>query len=224
MAPETTTKVDSAIPDLEVADSPMPPATSKKVDLDLDDAPFLQAEESPVPQEAFEPAVPNEEDEEALKKKRKKRLIIIAAAGILLLIILAAAGWFFFREPPAPPMEAPKPDVIVVPSTPAPPENTEIVRAFAPFIVPVMDAQGKTNFLICQFSAISNDPKVNQDINQQMMPLRDAIYFYLRGKDAQYLTNARNAEAIKKDLVSIFNDYLSQGKIEDIVLESYLHH
>lgn len=220
---ETQSRIDSALPDLEVASS-SPPDTLKKVELDLDDAPFLQPDEPARPPAHFDENIPAEEEVSDKGKKKKKLLIIGAIAGAVL-VIAAVLLWFFFfnSPPPPPPPEVSKPDVVVVPSVPAAPESQEIIRSFAPFVVPISDG-GKTNFLICQFSAIANDPKVNQEITRQMLPLRDAIYFYLRGKESSYLVNASNAEAIKKDLVSIFNDYLSQGKIEDIVLESYLNH
>lgn len=223
MAGETQNQIDSALPDLEVATPSSPPDTVKKVELDLDDAPFLQPDEPARPPDTIDDHIPDVDD--AGKKARKKKLIIIGAiAGVVALgLALVAVWWFFFRVPPPPPPEAPKPDVVVVPSTPVAPEKPEFTRSFEPFVVPVTDAQGKTSFLICQFSVIGSDPKVNQEITQQMTPLRDAVYYYLRGKDSLYLINHANAQTIKKDLVSIFNDYLSQGKIEDIALESYLN-
>lgn len=222
MADETQTQVDEVLPDFEVASSDNSPAPVKKVELDLDDAPFLQADEKQPSPEEDKDNLPPVDDAADAAKKRKKRLILIGIAAGLLIIIFLAVWWFFFRTPPPPPPEAPKPDVIVVPSTPANAEPGDIVREFAPFVVPVQDSQGKTNFLVCKFSAITQDPKVNQEMQQRIVPLRDAIYFYLRGKNSDFLLDARNGADIKKDLISVFNDYLSQGKLEDIVFESYL--
>ena len=208
---------------LEVASSDNAPVAVKKVELDLDDAPFLQTEEkTPAKPDVPEDLADRSEDDE--KRKRKKKLILLGSAigaGILL-IVAAAVWWFFFRTPPPPPIAAPEPEVIVVPSAPAPVGDQEIVREFAPFIVPTQDPNGKTGFLICRFSAISKDQAVNQEVQQQLLPLRDAIYYYLRSKDNSFLLDARNAPEIRKDLLSVFNDYLTQGKVEDIVFESYL--
>lgn len=220
----TTEKVGQDSVDIETAGSPNPPAQIGKVELDLDDAPFLRAEEeaTPAPVEEAINAAPDADAAEKARRK-KKRLLILAGAALGLIILLAvAAWWFFFRTPPPPPPEAPKPDVIVVPSTPADASQPDIAAGFEPFIVPVTGADGKTNFLVCQFTAISKDQTIARELGQKIIPLRDAIYFYLRGKDANFLLDARNGAGIKSELLSVFNDYLTQGKLEDIVFESYL--
>lgn len=221
MADQLLEKQDELSPELEVKES-SDGAPLKKVELDLDDAPFLQAEEKappPVPAE-LEPA-----DDEADKARRKKKKLMILGgiAAAVLIIAAAAVWWFFFRTPPPAPPAGPEPEVIVVPSTPPVTGPAELVREFAPFIVPLKDPEGKTYFLICKFSAITKEPAVNQEMEQQRVPLRDAIYYYLRGKDSAFLLDAHNGESIKKDLLSVFNDYLTQGKLEDIVFESYLN-
>ena len=57
-----------------------------------------------------------------------------------------------------------------------------------------------------------------------MLVLRDAVYFYLRGKTPEYLLDAANTAEIKQDLVDILNDYLQRGKLQDVLLDSYLAH
>lgn len=193
----------------------------KKVELDLDDAPFLQTDEPPpMPAAIDEPAEKKEDD--SGKKNRKKKLIIIAAVLVILIGASVAGWWFFLRTPPPPPPKGPEPQVIVVPSEKQETGPVDLVEEFAPFVVPVNVNLKNTTFLICKFSAITREPQVKQEISQQLIPLRDAIYFYLRGKDSAFLLDGRNGEAIKKDLLSVFNDYLTQGKLEDIVFESYL--
>lgn len=224
MAEEIQVKQETTGPELEVASSTdNAPVAVKKVELDLDDAPFLQAEEkTPAKTEAVEELEDKSEDEEKRKRKKKLILLLSAIGAGVLLVACAAIWWFFFRTPPPLPPTAPEPEVIVVPSTPAPVGDQEIVREFAPFIIPTVDPNGKTGFLICKFSAISKDQAVNQEVQQQLLPLRDAIYYYLRSKENAFLLDARNGEEIRHDLLSVFNDYLTQGKLEDIVFESYL--
>lgn len=220
MAAQTQTREDVASPDIEVASASQVPG---KVELDLDDAPFLQPEEPPAP--APEEHETPEEPAQDGKKRRKKLIIIGGAALAAILAGVAAAWWFFFRGSPPPVVpEAPGPEVVVVPSTPTPLGPHDIVHEFAVFVVPVNDDRTQTRFLICKFAAISRDQAVDQEMTQQQLSLRDAVYFYLRGKDALWLQDAHNYDTIKKDLMSIFNDYLSQGKLEDIVFESYLSH
>lgn len=213
----------TAGPEIEVSGDSSAPAAIKKVELDLDDAPFLQTEEK-TPAKVEEPEDLEDKSAAEEKRKRRKKLFLLGSliGGGALLLIAAAVWWFFFRAPPPAPPPAPEPEVIVVPSTPAPVGDQEIVREFAPFIVPTVGPDGKTGFLICRFSAISKDQAVNQEVQQQLLPLRDAIYYYLRSKDNAFLIDARNAPEIRRDLLSVFNDYLTQGKLEDIVFESYL--
>lgn len=206
-------------------DAPGGEGAQKKVELDLDDAPFLQTDEKPQPPAPFDedlPATPDDDAAAAALAKRKKRRLIIIAGVAALLVIAAAVWWFFFRTPPPPPPEGPKPEVIVVPSKSPAAANNDIVREFAPFVVPGKDSQGNTDFLICKFSAITQDPAIQQEMEKQLVPLRDAIYYYLRSKDRAFISDARNGAEIKKELLSVFNDYLTQGKVEDIVFESYL--
>ena len=208
--------------DVEVAGSG---SQLKKVELDLDDAPFLQAEEPPAaPARRGDdvPAPPDDAPEDAGKGKRKKLLIIGVAAGVVLLVAAAAVWWFVFRTPPPPPPEPPKPEVVVVPSTPGAQTPQDIVKEFALFVVPTQEAEGGTRFLVCKFSTIIKDPAVGREIDQRMLSLRDAIYYYLRSKDDAFLRDARNGQQIKGDLLGVLNDYMAQGKIEDILFESYL--
>ena len=226
MAKQELEEQDTIAQDIEVASSPNLPAQGKKVELDLDDAPFLQADEKP-PEPATLPEDLSEADKvDGAKTGLKKKLLIYGSAAALLLIVCGIGAWWFFFNgpPPPPPAMVSKPEVVVVPTMPGEAEQTEIVREFAPFIVPFTDSAGQSSFLVCKFSAISSDPAVNQEIQQQLLPLRDAIYYYLRGKDNSFLLEARNGEKIRQDLISVFNDYLTRGKLDDIVFESYLSH
>lgn len=198
----------------------------RKVELDLDDAPFLkEKEEEPQP-----PAVAETGKEPAPAEaappppSKKKKLLLLGGAALgLLLLGGAAAWWFFLRTPPPPPPAEIKPEVIVVPSQPAAPSQPqEHVKDLAPFVIPRETPEG-TRFLVCKFSAIGKSPHMSREIDQKLISLRDALYYYLDSKDNAYLLNSANVAAIKKDLVGILNDYLTQGHIDDILFESYLN-
>lgn len=225
MANQTDINQEDDSLDLLISATAAPPAATKKVELDLDDAPFLQTEEQNLPAASHADVVPEDPDAEAERaRKRKKRLLVIAAVCAVLLVGAGVGGWWFFlREPPV--VDAGlEPEVIVVPSVPTDAQPSEYVRSFAPFIVPVIGSNGSVDFLVCKFSALTKDPKLNQEIEQQRTALRDAIYFYLRSKDKDFLLDASNGKAIKDDLMSVFSDYLTQGQLEDILFESYLSH
>ena len=203
-----------------------------KVQLDIDDAPFLreQEEEAPPPPpqdektgESLEIPPPPVEDKAA---RRKKRLVIISAAALVLL--LAGGGgslwWFVLRTPPPPP---PAPQVVVVPSTP--------LKTGAPsdFLIPIapfwLELPGDTSrdkntifFLVCKFTAIAKSEGILQEAQNKVIVIRDALYFYLKNKSYDFLTDPGSTQTIKNDLISVINGYLATGKVDDVLFERYI--
>ena len=193
-------------------------AGQAKVELDLDDAPFLAPENVSPP-----PAVKDAGGEEKpASNPRKKRLLLLAGVAVLAVAGIAV-WWFFLRTPPPPPPEPPKPEIIVVPSNPEPQGPVDYVKHLEPFLVPHADGTGATRFLVCKFSILSHEPQLDSELDLRMLPLRDAIYFYLRSKKSAWLMDARNGATIKRDLTAVVNEYLSRGEIEDILFDSYLN-
>ena len=194
----------------------------RKVELDLDDAPFLVEQESSPPAKTGE--APLQVADEAPAPNKKKKLLIIAGAAALLVLLIAGAAiwWFVLRTPPPPPPESIKPEVVVVPSSKTPVAQPDSVKELAPFVIPRQTANG-ARFLICKFSTVSQSPRVGMEIDHKLIPLRDALYYYLSSKPDEFLMDPANAAAIKKDLGGVLNDYLTQGRIDDILFESYLN-
>ncbi|WP_297259667.1 flagellar basal body-associated FliL family protein [uncultured Desulfovibrio sp.] len=205
---------------VEVA-SPASASAGGKVELDLDDAPFLrEPEEKPLPPVERRSSAPAPVVKEAPKSKKK---LIISGIGLFVILAATAVWWFFFRVPP-PVVEPPKPEVIVVKPPEAAPVEQDFIFELEPFWVPVKDDKGNTNFLVCRFSTISKSEMLNKEIEKQLMTVRDAMYYYLRNKSLDFLLAAANRETIKKDLTSVVNSYLTLGQIEDVLMESYLGH
>ena len=219
MAENQDLKEAPAKDELQVAVSP--DTSLRKVELDLDDAPFLKEQDPPPP--AKKEDAPLQTTEEAPLPNKKKKLIIIAAAALVVVLVAAAAIWWFvLRTPPPPPPEPVKPEVIVVPTPKSPTAKSDSVKELAPFVIPRQTAKG-ARFLICKFSTVSQSPRVGMEIDQKLIPLRDALYYYLSSKTDEFLLDPANATTIKKDLGGVLNDYLTQGRIEDILFESYLN-
>ena len=219
MAEKQDLKEAPAKDELQGAVSPDP--SLRKVELDLDDAPFLKEQESPPP--AKKDDAPLQVAEDAPAPNKKKKLIIIAAAALVVVLVAAAAVWWFvLRTPPPPPPEPVKPEVIVVPTPKTPTATPDSVKELAPFVIPRQTAKG-ARFLICKFSTVSKSPRVGMEIDQKLIPLRDALYYYLSSKPDAFLLDPANGPTIKKDLGGVLNDYLTQGRIEDILFESYLN-
>ena len=218
---ETNTQAQSASTELEVA-----PEGGGKVALDIDDAPFLKEEEPEapdVPDEDEPPALEPGPSEAKEQPKKSKKKLIIAAAALLLLVGGGGAGWWFFlRTPPPPPPPPIAPEVIKVPTPEKPTAPAEFVLTFAPFWVELPDEKGGVVFLVCKFAAITGDERVGMEAQNKMVTMRDAMYYYLKNKSYAFLTNADNVNTIKSDLTSVLNGYLSGGKIEDMLFESYL--
>ena len=221
---DTKTKTASGTLQMEV----VPPAASKKVELDLDDAPFLQKEEEQrkdLPaRPASRPPARSPVSAPDTGADKKKKLILAAAAGVLLLIGAAAVWWFFLRSPavPPPPANTPQPQIITVPTQTVPPPPAESLKALDPFWVENKDAQGRSHFLICTFSIVCDDIHAEQEIDRHMLVIRDAIYFYLRSKTFETLLDAKQVEGMKKDIVDTINNYLTRYKAKDVLFESYL--
>ena len=219
MAEQQDLKEAPAKDELQVAVSP--DSSLRKVELDLDDAPFLKEQESPPPARKENASLQVPED--APPANKKKKLLIIAGAAVLVVALVAAAVWWFvLRTPPPPPPEPVKPEVIVVPTPKTPTAKPDSVKELAPFVIPRQTAKG-ARFLICKFSTVSQSPRVGMEIDQKLIPLRDALYYYLSSKTDEFLLDPANAPTIKKDLGGVLNDYLTQGRIDDILFESYLN-
>ena len=220
MAEKQATKEAPAKDELQVAVSP--DTSLRKVELDLDDAPFLQEQESPPP--AKTDSAPLQVPADAPAPNKKKKLLLIAGAAALLVVLVAAVAvwWFVLRTPPPPPPDPVKPEVIVVPSAKSPASKPDSVKELAPFVIPRQTAKG-ARFLICKFSTVSQSPRVGMEIDQKLIPLRDALYYYLSSKPDAFLLDPASVPTIKKDLGGVLNDYLTQGRIDDILFESYLN-
>ena len=218
MAEKQATKEAPAKDELQVAVSP--DTSLRKVELDLDDAPFLQEQESPPP--AKTDSAPLQVPADAPAPNKKKKLLLIAGAAALLVVLVAAVAvwWFVLRTPPPPPPDPVKPEVIVVPSAKSPASKPASVKELAPFVIPRQTAKG-ARFLICKFSTVSQSPRVGMEIDQKLIPLRDALYYYLSSKPDAFLLDPASVPTIKKDLGGVLNDYLTQGRIDDILFESY---
>lgn len=207
------------------------PKASQKVELDLEDAPFLDEEDEEEAAPAA-PAAPSEAVslEAAPKPKRElppwlknKRVLAGIAGGLVLIIGLALFLLLKPKkvEPPPPPPEA----AVEQPAEqePAPePELADIVVKVEPFTVELKDSKGDIRFLICKFALVTKNQQLEAEIKQKMTILRDAVYYYLKNKSLTFLADKNNAEALKVDLLSVVNQFLSSDQLESILIEQYL--
>lgn len=218
---------------------PTPSAPAGKVELDLDDAPFLeepeQAVEEAKPEDKAEDKldmVPAEQEKLSFKDKIKKLLKnkkIVAGAGggliivIALLVFLLSGGEEEQEQPQnatATTESQPKLSEEDLPPIEAKP-GEELI-AWEPFWIEYIDTDGVTRFLVCQFSAPTTDPGLKQEADAKALLLRDAIYYYLTHKPMTFLSDQRNAESLKEDILGIINGNLSRGELTELYIESYI--
>lgn len=218
-------------------DTGAPPKSAQKVELDLDDAPFLDDEEEtppepPKPQEAIalEPEQKPEKPAGKFKLPSKKVLIIGAGALVLLIVLGVVAKLFLFGKPKGEP-EAPAKDAHGAKEhAPAPAENAteakpeapEIQVKLEPFWVEQKDDKDEIRFLIVRMLLGTQDKAVVGELQTKLLPMRNAIYYYLKNKDVQFLSDERNAEKMKAELLLVINQYIASGKFESIMFEEYV--
>ncbi len=193
---------------------------SQKVQLDIDDAPFLME----LPDDVPAPAVKEEaEVEEAPKKSRKKLFIIL---GIVLALIVTAGLVYYFFLAPEPEPTGLEPIVIVVPSTQ--PDSTitaspvEKIVELEPFWVPIKDESGKSRFAKFTFVLSTYDDTAYQEITQQTIKVRDTIYYYLINRPYGYLIDAKNLPTIREELVTALQKDTIKGSLNNLYFNSVM--
>ncbi len=199
---------------------------TQKVDLDLDDAPFLEEEEElkpepPKPKEAL--SLDAEEAEKPAPKDRKKLIIIGAAALALVLALGLAVKFLFFKGKTAPTADKAVQTAVQDNSTQAvAPELPEIQVRLEPFWVEQKGEGDEVRFLIARILLGTHEASVAKDFESRMMPARNAIFYYLKNKDVQFLADEKNAEKLKTELLLVVNQYVSDGKFETLLFEEYV--
>ena len=208
------------------------PKALQKVDLDLDDAPFLEdePEETPPPAEESGPGDAAVEQAPA-KPKSKKKLFLLIGLVVLLLGGGAAAYFLLLKKPaappPPPPVEAPHEEELPPPPPPPPPPEPpapkpEIVLTMDPFLVELTDKAGRSRFLSIRFSAATTEHAAELEFKRNRIVVRDAVYYYLKNKSLEFLTDKNNAEALKKDVLSVINQFIGPQALDNLIIEDYL--
>lgn len=203
------------------------PKEQQKVELDLEDAPFLDddeddEEEEEELEEVADPLLEEPESDDSPWYKKKPVIFgIIGALAVLVAVLAFFALKTAPRPEPVAPQE-PQPTEQVQEEVPEEPEIEEFLVTLEPFWVEQKDPRGGIRFLVCQFTAITENEKLSYEITQKTTILRDAIYYYLRNKDLTFLSDKNNADALKRDILSVMNQYLSRDRLESVLIEQYL--
>lgn len=227
---------------------PSPPAGGAggalKVELDLDDAPFLLDDEpeeaAPAPAGSGE-APPGEKPAAgpglfsklstffsglfARLRFRPGKKLVIGGAALALLAVGGLAAWLFLKPSGETAKEdvPQKPVVQLPPETPqAPPPPDAIPVRFEPFLIELAAPDGATRFLQFRFSSTTTNKKLADEITKKNLVLRDATYYYLKNKSLEFLADPKNVESVKRDLLTVLNQYLGADQLQTILVEEYL--
>lgn len=206
------------------------PRAMQKVELDLDDAPFLQDDEPapPPPQAAPERETsPQAEAPLQLPVWKRKKVLIGAGAGLLILVGFLV-WWLFLRstEPPPPPppptpppvQEPPKP---VEPPPPPPPQD--IYVPLEAFVVEKIDEKGVAKVLTLKLKLVyKENPMLERELLTKNFALRDGLYYNLKNKSFANLTDKDSVEQLREELRGVVNNYLNTGQVEQVLFEELL--
>ena len=203
------------------------PKAAQKVELDLDDAPFLEEEEAPPP--AVEEAPPPLEGPDLdqpvkLPIWKNKKVVFGGGAGLLILLGLAV-WWFFLRsvEPPKPVEPPPPPPIAEPPKPPEPPAPQDVSVPMDAFVVEKADAKGVVRVLTLKLKLIyKENPQLARELQVKNFSLRDGLYYNLKNKSFDNLTDKQSIEQIREELRGVVNNYLNYGQVEQLLFEELL--
>ncbi|WP_239057889.1 flagellar basal body-associated FliL family protein [Pseudodesulfovibrio sp. JC047] len=215
-------------PKAQLDDTEVSRAT-QKVDLDLDDAPFLEDEddEEILDGEEETPLLPESEEKSPNKFAGLfKNKIVLVSAGIILLLV-AVIILLLLRKPEAPPPPPPplptQTENLRAPeTTPVTTVTPQILIRLDPFLIEQKDAEGTTRFLEIRVLVSTDDEGLSMQFKQETYAVRNALFYYLKNKDLEFLSDTENSDKLKKELLAIINQYMGFGQFETLMFEQYL--
>ncbi|MCJ2164033.1 flagellar basal body-associated FliL family protein [Pseudodesulfovibrio sp. S3-i] len=211
-------------PKAQLDDSEAGKAT-QKVDLDLDDAPFLEDEDDEEEIEEVEVETPLFEEDD---KKTKSGLLalfknkVVLASSAIIFILLVVIIILLLREPEAPPPPPVEETPVQEEAAPVVPETPEIIIRLDPFLVEQKDEKGQIRFLEVRVLVSTEDDGLARQFKQETYAVRNALFYYLKNKDLQFLSDKENSDKLKKELLAIINQYMGFGQFDTLMFEQYL--
>lgn len=244
MAPDTESTTPASPPAMEAPaeQAPGEAAPAFKVELDIEDAPFLEEleKEEPAPGPAEEAGGEADPTDKAAGAKglarlkatlaallaNKKRLALVGGA-VVLVLLAPVAYLLFFAGPSA---EAPPPVVEAVPETrqlePPPrqeaPEGPKFMYKADKFLVECRGAEGEIRFLRCSFAIPTDNQQLFNELVVKNIAVRDAIHYYLINKPLTFLSDPAAQTGLKQDLISVINEHVTSAKVQELFIEEYL--
>ena len=207
-----------------------------KVELDLDDSPFLDDDEpeqkpEPVSQKKSTQSVekddPVQEKPASFKDRllaNRKKLVLAGGAFLLLFAVAIFVNTTILSggDSPAPPPPEPEKVAVAQPAAPQPPAQPPVlVMQLEPFWVELKDTEGDSRFLTLRFNIPTDNPALHGEMSGKVFILRDAIFYYLRNQPIISLRDDAKVQAFKGDLLAVMNEHLGSGKVSEILIQEY---
>jgi len=203
---------------------------AQKVELDLDDAPFLKVEKQKPIAEAIAPESPKQPEEEVYEtpgaEPLYKRPLVWGVSGIVILLIvfgtiLLVSG----SRAPKPPgtlavQEAPQ-SVLFAHPPPAAPEPLRPERFLVnlePFLVLLQSREGQ-RLLTFKFSVYANGMEANTVMQEKELYLRNTVYNFLRTQNEEELTRPQIVNSLKAALRQVLTAALPDVDIGEVLIE-----
>ncbi len=216
------------------------PKGLQKVELDLDDALFLEfeeKEEEPEPEPEPEPEAPAPlpvvQEQKAPPRSRKK-LLIFGIAAVLCLLLGAGGAYFFMKSGTEQPREVAEPEPqpaqgehADTAATKTTPENATakpvvlVAHPMARFQVEYALAD-QIRFLTCRLVVTNITELMRLELETKSVLVRDGVYRYLKNAPLSFLDNPANSDKLKQDLAQVINQHLKSGQIDEILIEEYV--
>ena len=210
-------------------------APSVKVELDIEDAPFLEEqEEQKAPAKEPEKPAPTpppaeEKKPSAFKAKlaallgNRKRLALVGGGLLLILLAPIVINLVLSGSKSAPQPEEPVRRIVPdeAPRDDAPPGPKFLFKSDL-FLIERRGSEGEIRFLRCRFSIPTENPVLYAELQAKNIAVRDAIYYYLNNKPVVFLSDDMHTEVLKKDLISVVNEQISAEKVQELYIEEYL--
>ena len=207
-----------------------------KVELDIDDAPFLEEPEEEKPQEkpaeAPKPVpAPTPKAAEAVPLTGlaallgdKKKLALLGGGLAFVLIVLPLLLMLLLREGPPPPVVH-EPERIVVSGVPpredAPPGPRFLYR-LGGFFIEQRGSEGELRFVRASFAIPTDNSALFAELSVKDVVVRDAIYYYLRNKPLSFLAEQASRDLLRSELISVINEHIASEKVQELFFEEYL--
>lgn len=223
------------------------PKGLQKVELDLDDALFLEFEEpdekeEPEPTDLPDTPATAAEDEKKAKRPARwfaddaplwQRWWVYVLIGLICLL-LGAAGVYFFLKLKFEDMHQTQTSLNATAATAhsAGTAQSQTGNAtaqkktrstphtsyrFEQFQVEYQD-QGHVRILRCRISISRIPQDLHDELLAQLLPVRDSIYLYLKKSSIAFLDSPENSDKLRADITTAINRHLTKGRIPETEL------